>query len=94
MVIGNIDFLYYAAAISMLVLLIGTPLVWRMVAAVTGGGRVLLTSIACFCLSGLIAVPLTLFGVQGETVMFALLFSFILQLIAVPVLALLLPRGA
>ncbi|MES2711866.1 MAG: hypothetical protein V4653_09815 [Pseudomonadota bacterium] len=93
MVIGNIDHLYYAAAIAIVVLLIGTPLFWRMAAALPRGSRVLFTSVACFCLSGLIALTFRLSGAHNETVMFALLFSFALQLIAMPILALL-PRRA
>lgn len=93
MVIGNIDVLYNAAAIAMLALLIGTPLFWRLAVAMPRGGRVLLTSLACLGVTGLVALPFTLFGFHGETAMFALLFSLLLQLIAMPVLSLLARRS-
>jgi len=91
----TLDFsvVYIAAAIAILVLLVGTPLFWRASAAVPRAGRVLLTSFACLGVTGLIALPFTMRSPYGETALFALLFSSILQFVAMPILALL-PRRA
>ncbi|MDB5316253.1 MAG: hypothetical protein JWO24_2097 [Rhodospirillales bacterium] len=89
----DLSVVYIAAAIAVAVLVVGTPLFWRLAVAMPRAGRVLLASFACLGIIGLVALPFTMRYPYGETALFALLFSSILQLIAMPILALL-PRRA
>lgn len=89
----SVVYIAAAIAIAMAVLVVGTPLFWRLAVAMPRAGRVLLASFACLGITGLVALPFTMRYPYGETALFALLFSSILQLIAMPILALL-PRRA
>jgi hypothetical protein len=90
----NLDPLFYSAGVSLAVVVVGTPVAWRALAATPRVARVLASNLACLGVAGLVALLLTFTSYRlDEMVMTTVLFSAVLQGAAAVILSLL-PRRA
>ncbi len=87
--LAGLDALVHGAAIALLVLLAGTPLLWSLARGLARPRRAVLTSLACLGASGLLSLPFSLDDRTEGTAAAALLASAILQGAALIVLLLL-----
>jgi hypothetical protein len=79
----NMDPLLYGAAIALAAVLLGTPLLWRLLRGVPHAARALATNLACIGLAGLCALPFAFASSRlAETVIFAVVISAALQGVA------------
>lgn len=89
----NMDPLLYGTLIALLVLAVGTALLWRLLRGVRHAARALATNLGCVGLSGLLGLPFAFAANRlSETVLMAVLLSAALQGTALLILLLFSPQ--